>query len=133
MLLRLVLLLLHVEASRIPLQRHMLPRSLSVRRHPALQGDIVDQCSYHRMPVSCPEFVQLIASEANTISEEEKKKTLNPEHVVKALDRLGFSSFATDVSQFLEEVKENDKECKPLVKLSFVFYLQAYEYSRGFG
>lgn len=58
----------------------------------------------------CSEFVQLIASEANTISEEEKKKTLNPEHVVKALDRLGFSSFTTDVSQFLEEVKEHDKK-----------------------
>ena len=63
--------------------------------------------------MSCPEFVQLIASEANTISEEEKKKTLNPEHVVKALDRLGFSSFTTDVSQFLEEVKEHDKKCEP--------------------
>ena len=57
--------------------------------------------------------MQLIASEANTISEEEKKKTLNPEHVVKALDRLGFSSFTTDVSHFLEEVKEHDKKCKP--------------------
>ena len=68
--------------------------------------------------MSCAEFVQLIASEANTISEEEKKKTLNPEHVVKALDRLGFSSFTTDVSQFLEEVKENDKKCKPPLKCS---------------
>lgn len=61
---------------------------------------------------SCPEFVQLIASEANTVSEEEKKKTLNPEHVVKALDRLGFAPFTGDVSQFLEEVKENDKKCE---------------------
>ena len=59
-----------------------------------------------------PEFVQLIASEANTISEEDKKKTLNPEHVVKALERMGFSAFSGDVSQFLEEVKENDKKCK---------------------
>lgn len=59
-----------------------------------------------------PEFVQLIASEANTISEEDKKKTLNPEHVVKALERMGFSAFSGDVSQFLEEVKEIDKKCK---------------------
>ena len=56
--------------------------------------------------------MQLIASEANTISEEEKRKTINPEHVVKALDRLGFSLFTKDVSQFLEEVKDNDKKCK---------------------
>ena len=59
-----------------------------------------------------PEFIQLIASEANTISEEDRKKTLNPEHVVKALERMGFSGFSDDVSQFLEEVKENDKKCK---------------------
>ena len=59
-----------------------------------------------------PEFVQLIASEANTICEEDKKKTLNPEHVVKALERMGFSAFSGDVSQFLEEVKEIDKKCK---------------------
>ncbi|CAK0762973.1 hypothetical protein CVIRNUC_003011 [Coccomyxa viridis] len=60
--------------------------------------------------VCCSEFVQLIASEANTISEEDKKKTLNPEHVVKALERMGFSAFSGDVSQFLEEVKEIDKK-----------------------
>ena len=64
-----------------------------------------------------PEFVQLIASEANTICEEDKKKTLNPEHVVKALERMGFSTFSGDVSQFLEAVKEIDKKCKESASL----------------
>ena len=31
---------------------------------------------------------------------------------MKALERMGFSAFSGDVSQFLEEVKENDKKCK---------------------
>ena len=31
---------------------------------------------------------------------------------MKALERMGFSAFSGDVSQFLEEVKEHDKKCK---------------------
>ena len=55
------------------------------------------------------EFVQLVASEANTISEEEKKKTLNPEHVVSALERLGLSVFLDDVKAMWSELKESEQ------------------------
>ena len=55
------------------------------------------------------EFVQLVASEANTISEEEKKKTLNPEHVVSALERLGLSVFLEDVKAMWSELKDNEQ------------------------
>lgn len=56
------------------------------------------------------EFIQLVYSEANTVSEEEKRSTINPEHVVRALDSLGFSSLLEDVNVFLKEVKDTDQK-----------------------
>ncbi|EIE24721.1 DR1-like protein [Coccomyxa subellipsoidea C-169] len=58
----------------------------------------------------CGEFIQLVYSEANTVSEEEKRSTINPEHVVRALDSLGFSSLLEDVNVFLKEVKDTDQK-----------------------
>lgn len=54
------------------------------------------------------EFIQLVYTEANSVSEEEKKSTINPEHVVRALKSLGFSSLLGEVNGFLKEVKETD-------------------------
>lgn len=61
------------------------------------------------------EFVQLVASEANTISEEEKKKTLNPEHVVSALERLGLSVFLDDVKAMWSELKESEQSRSEII------------------
>ncbi|BDA42586.1 Protein Dr1 [Coccomyxa sp. Obi] len=58
----------------------------------------------------CTEFIQLVYTEANTMSEEEKKSTINPEHVVRALDSLGFSSLLDEVNAFLKEVKDTDQK-----------------------
>ncbi len=44
------------------------------------------------------------------MSEEEKRSTINPEHVVRALDSLGFSSLLEDVNVFLKEVKDTDQK-----------------------
>ena len=62
------------------------------------------------------EFVQLVASEANTVSEEEKKKTINPEHVVSALERLGLAPFLDDVNATWSEVKESEQSRSELRK-----------------
>jgi hypothetical protein len=67
------------------------------------------------------EFVQLVYSEANTVSEEEKKSTINPEHVVRALDSLGFSSLLEDVNAYLKEVKESDQKRSGYSGLSLVW------------
>lgn len=56
-----------------------------------------------------------MASEANTISEEEKKKTLNPEHVVSALERLGLSVFLDDVKAMWSELKESEQSRSELM------------------
>ena len=63
-------------------------------------------------PQAClpAEFVQLVASEANTVSEEDKKKTLNPEHVISALERLGLSPFLDGVKAMWAEVKDGETE-----------------------
>mmetsp|Transcript_43847 Transcript_43847/g.107645 ORF Transcript_43847/g.107645 Transcript_43847/m.107645 type:complete len:90 (+) Transcript_43847:200-469(+) len=40
----------------------------------------------------CTEFVQMLSSEANEICEKDKKKTIAPEHILRALNNLGLSS-----------------------------------------
>lgn len=37
----------------------------------------------------CTEFIHLISSEANEVCNKKNKKTINAEHVLEALDRLG--------------------------------------------
>jgi len=54
----------------------------------------------------CVEFITLISSEANDISEKEAKKTIACEHVEKALRDLGFADYIPDVLAVAEEHKE---------------------------
>ncbi len=44
------------------------------------------------------------------MSEDEKKSTINPEHIVRALESLGFSSLLDEVNAFLKEVKDTDQK-----------------------
>lgn len=55
------------------------------------------------------EFVQLLSSEANEVSTREKKSTITPDHVMKALQELGFSEFLEEVTAAWEEHKEESK------------------------
>lgn len=41
----------------------------------------------------CTEFIHLISSEANEICNQKNKKTISAEHILEALDKLGFSDF----------------------------------------
>ncbi|GAB4820817.1 hypothetical protein N2152v2_007863 [Parachlorella kessleri] len=73
-------------------------------------GDAVDllvQC--------CNEFVHLVSTQANEVSEHEKRSTINPEHIVRALEQLGFTSYLGDVSGVWEEWKGEKKEHQKLV------------------
>ncbi|CAI9738909.1 protein Dr1-like [Octopus vulgaris] len=53
----------------------------------------------------CTEFIHLVSSEANEICNKQTKKTISPEHVLAALDSLGFSSYKEDAVAVLEEAK----------------------------
>lgn len=57
----------------------------------------------------CVEFVQLVSSQANEVSTEEKKNTITPEHVLKALEVLGFEGFLTEVTATYDQWKQDNK------------------------
>lgn len=62
----------------------------------------------------CVEFITLISSEANDISEKEAKKTIACEHVERALKDLGFGDYVEDVLAVAEDHKEALKVGIPL-------------------
>jgi histone H3/H4 len=41
----------------------------------------------------CEEFVRMISTTANELSEKDKKSTILPEHVLEALEKLGFHPY----------------------------------------
>lgn len=57
----------------------------------------------------CVEFITLISSEANDISEKEAKKTIAVEHIEKALIELGFQDYVPDVLAVADEFKDQQK------------------------
>lgn len=63
--------------------------------------DLVVQC--------CNEFVLLLTTQANMISEQGKKNSINPEHVIKALEDLGFDNYLTAVQSAYESFKDDRK------------------------
>ena len=46
----------------------------------------------------CEEFVHLISATANELSEQEKKSTITPEHVLKALQDLGYTPYLAELT-----------------------------------
>ncbi|ODQ52522.1 transcription corepressor [Saitoella complicata NRRL Y-17804] len=57
----------------------------------------------------CVEFIHLISSEANEICEKEAKKTIAAEHVVSALEQLGFGEYVEEIQKVAQEHKEQQK------------------------
>lgn len=55
------------------------------------------------------EFIHLLASEANEICERENKKTIAGEHVVSALQALGFEDYVEEVDEVYKEHKKQQK------------------------
>ncbi|XP_072015528.1 protein Dr1-like [Amphiura filiformis] len=53
----------------------------------------------------CTEFIHLISSEANDVCLKRDKKTISPEHILAALDSLGFGAYLEDCRGVLEECK----------------------------
>ena len=59
----------------------------------------------------CVEFIRMLSSEANDISEKEARKTIATEHIEKALKELDFEEYIPDVLAAVDEFKEQAKVC----------------------
>lgn len=65
----------------------------------------------------CVEFITLISSEANEISEKEAKKTIACDHITKALEQLGFPEYVSAVMEAAAEHKEVQKVSSNMLSL----------------
>ena len=59
----------------------------------------------------CVEFIRMLSSEANEISEKEARKTIATEHIEKALKELDFEEYIPEVLAAVDEFKEQAKVC----------------------
>lgn len=57
----------------------------------------------------CVEFIHLISSEANELCDKQQKKTLTGDHVMQALQSLGFGDYNHEVKKEQQLYKENAK------------------------
>jgi histone H3/H4 len=53
----------------------------------------------------CTEFIHLLSSEANDICNQQQKKTINAEHILQALEKLGFSDYSAEAEAVLRDCK----------------------------
>lgn len=82
------------KATMTKIIKEMLPRDVRVARD---AQDLLVEC--------CVEFINLVSSESNEICSKEEKRTIAPEHVLRALEILGFGDYIEDVQAAYEEHK----------------------------
>ncbi|GJC82708.1 negative cofactor 2 complex subunit beta [Colletotrichum liriopes] len=79
----------------------------------------------------CVEFITLISSEANEISEKEAKKTIACDHITKALEQLGFADYVPAVLEAAAEHKEVQKACLLALSRTTPPHPSANTYTQG--
>ncbi|KAL3833791.1 hypothetical protein ACJIZ3_008527 [Penstemon smallii] len=80
------------KATMTKIIKEMLPPDVRVARD---TQDLIIEC--------CVEFINLISSESNEVCNREDKRTIAPEHVLKALDVLGFRGYIEEVYAAYEQ------------------------------
>jgi histone H3/H4 len=63
--------------------------------------DVVIEC--------CIEFIMILSDQSNEIAEQETKKTIASDHVIKALQELGFVDYIAPIEKVLVEHRESQK------------------------
>ncbi|EAZ06839.1 hypothetical protein OsI_29076 [Oryza sativa Indica Group] len=76
--------------------KEMLPPDVRVARD---AQDLLVEC--------CVEFINLLSSESNEVCSREDKKTIAPEHVLRALQDLGFREYIEEVQAAYEHHKHD--------------------------
>nr|UYC36129.1 OF05753 [Phoebe bournei] len=82
------------KATMFKIIKEMLPPDVRVARD---AQDLLVEC--------CVEFINLISSESNEVCNQEDKRTIAPEHVIKALQVLGFGEYIEEVYAAYEQHK----------------------------
>ncbi|KAJ9567350.1 hypothetical protein OSB04_003316 [Centaurea solstitialis] len=82
------------KATMTKIIKEMLPPDVRVARD---TQDLLIEC--------CVEFINLISSESNEVCSREDKRTIAPEHVLKALEVLGFGDYIEEVYAAYEQHK----------------------------
>ncbi|KAM7471177.1 hypothetical protein LguiA_009360 [Lonicera macranthoides] len=82
------------KATMTKIIKEMLPPDVRVARD---AQDLLIEC--------CVEFINLISSESNEVCSREEKRTIAPEHVLKALEVLGFGEYIEEVYSAYEQHK----------------------------
>ncbi|KAJ4961523.1 hypothetical protein NE237_021433 [Protea cynaroides] len=80
------------KATMFKIIKEMLPADVRVARD---AQDLLVEC--------CVEFINLISSESNEVCSREEKRTIAPEHVLKALEVLGFGAYIEEVYAAYEQ------------------------------
>ncbi|KAF2574199.1 hypothetical protein F2Q70_00006463 [Brassica cretica] len=80
------------KATMTKIIKEMLPADVRVARD---AQDLLIEC--------CVEFINLISSESNEVCNKEDKRTIAPEHVLKALQVLGFGEYVEEVYAAYEQ------------------------------
>ncbi|KAJ9560116.1 hypothetical protein OSB04_005276 [Centaurea solstitialis] len=83
-----------IAATMTKIIKEMLPPDVRVARD---TQDLLIEC--------CVEFINLISSESNEVCGREDKRTIAPEHVLKALEVLGFGDYIQEVYAAYEQHK----------------------------
>lgn len=80
------------KATMTKIIKEMLPPDVRVARD---AQDLLIEC--------CVEFINLISSESNEVCNRDDRRTIAPEHVLKALEVLGFGDYIEDVYAAYEQ------------------------------
>ncbi|XP_024386306.1 protein Dr1 homolog isoform X2 [Physcomitrium patens] len=87
------------KATMTKIIKEMLPPDVRVAKD---AQDLLVEC--------CVEFINLISSESNEICSKEEKRTIAPEHVLRALEILGFGEYMGEVQGAFEQHKNETLE-----------------------
>ncbi|KAJ1392321.1 hypothetical protein SESBI_35866 [Sesbania bispinosa] len=82
------------KATMTKIIKEMLPPDVRVARD---AQDLLIEC--------CVEFINLVSSESNEVCNREEKRTIAPEHVLRALEVLGFGEYIEEVYAAYEQHK----------------------------
>ncbi|CAJ2642061.1 unnamed protein product [Trifolium pratense] len=82
------------KATMTKIIKEMLPPDVRVARD---TQDLLIEC--------CVEFINLVSSESNEVCNREERRTIAPEHVLKALGVLGFGDYIEEVYAAYEQHK----------------------------